>query len=110
MTLQLVVAFIGDENKHLVVLCYLHAIADIKSKRQKERTVSSNYLTKNVHSMKKSEHGGKTSTWCRKPVCYDELKDIENPWLRHQAEFLPSTGYIKMDHERRKASQRNRIC
>ena len=31
---------------------------------------------------------GKSSTWCRNAVRYDEMKDIENLWLRHQAEFL----------------------
>ena len=32
---------------------------------------------------------GKSSTWCRNAVSYDEMKDIEDVWLRDQAEFLP---------------------
>ena len=32
----------------------------------------------------------KSSTWCRNPLRYNEQKDIENLWVRLQAEFLPS--------------------
>ena len=27
----------------------------------------------------------KSSTRCRNPVCYEEMKDLENLWLPHQA-------------------------
>ena len=32
----------------------------------------------------------KTSTWCRKPVCYDELKVFLYQLMRHQEEFFAS--------------------
>ena len=33
---------------------------------------------------------GKSSTWCPNPVRCNEMKDVENLWLQHQAEFLPN--------------------
>ena len=32
---------------------------------------------------------GKSSSWCRIPLRYNEMKNFENLWVRHQAEFFP---------------------
>ena len=44
---------------------------------------------------------GNSSIWCLNPYSNDEVKDIENLWLRHQAEFLlflphPSLSFFSL--------------
>ena len=55
--------------------------------------------TCHLSGLERSGKKGKTSTWCRNFILYDEMKDVETLYSGHQAKFLPKADLLSLKHQ-----------